>query len=287
MTGFGTAEGAVGGGRIQFDVKTVNHRHFSAQLKLPGRLQSLETNLRDCLRQFIDRGHVTVAVRWIEEPAMEADVQVNVPRAQRVHQALSELKKELGIKGKIDINLLARMPDVLVSSIQEAPNVEWAELDRIARAALASVVETRAKEGAVLEEELQTRLSAMRRQLDAVEARAPERVVRERERLQHAVADLTGGAQIDPDRLAQEVALLADRLDVTEEMVRLRAHITVAEEALTAGEPVGKRLGFLGQELLREINTIGAKANDAVIAHLVIDMKGELEKFREQVENIE
>jgi uncharacterized protein (TIGR00255 family) len=287
MTGFGTAEGTAGGGRIQFDIKTVNHRHFSAQLKFPNHLQVLEANLRDCLRQVIDRGHVTVAARWIDEPSVEPELQVNVPRAQRVVQALSELKEELGIKGKIDISLVARLPEVLVSSPRDVPTVEWSEVEEVVRAALAGVLESRAREGLVLEHELRGRLVSIRRLVDAVETRAPERVTRERERLQAAVAELTNGRAVDEARLAQEVAILADRLDVTEELVRLRSHLTVAQEALDAQEPVGKRLAFLGQELLREINTIGSKANDATIAHLVIDMKGELEKFREQVENIE
>ena len=163
MTGFGTAEGTAGGGRIQFDVKTVNHRHFSAQLKLPNHLQALEASLRDCLRQFIDRGHVTVAARWIEEPTAEPEVHVNVPRAQRVYDALSELKAELGIKGKIDIDLVARLPEVLVSNARDIPTVEWSEVEGVVRSALAAVVDTRAKEGSVLEEEVRSRLEAIQR----------------------------------------------------------------------------------------------------------------------------
>jgi uncharacterized protein (TIGR00255 family) len=149
------------------------------------------------------------------------------------------------------------------------------------------VVATRSAEGEALTTDLHVRLVVLREALARVEARAPERAVAERERLKNAVAELLDGRQLDPDRLSQEIALLADKLDVTEETVRLRTHLDTVEEVLGLDVPVGRRLAFLGQEMLREINTIGSKANDVAITDDVIAMKGEVEKIREQVENLE
>ncbi|MCH7683161.1 MAG: DUF1732 domain-containing protein [Gemmatimonadetes bacterium] len=152
---------------------------------------------------------------------------------------------------------------------------------------MAELVATRQKEGEALTVEINRLLSCVEDELAAVEQRAPERVTAERDRLRESVAMLLNGKKVDDDRIAQEIALLADKLDITEEVVRLRAHLAAARDSLSQPPPVGKRLGFLGQEMLREVNTIGSKANDADIAHRVVAMKGELEKFREQIENLE
>jgi uncharacterized protein (TIGR00255 family) len=156
-------------------------------------------------------------------------------------------------------------------------------VERAAQALLAM----RSREGAVLVVELERRLAALEAAAQAIERRAPERLVAELARLKTAVAELAAGAQVDEQRLAVEIALMADRVDITEELVRLRAHLAACRAALATEAAVGKQLGFLGQELLREVNTIGSKANDAVITQSVIAMKGELEKFREQLENLE
>jgi uncharacterized protein (TIGR00255 family) len=145
----------------------------------------------------------------------------------------------------------------------------------------------RAREGEALAAELRRRLDLLERAAGEIDTRAPERLTRERTRLRAAVAELLDGRAVDEDRLAQELAFLADKLDITEELVRFRAHVAAAREALTSDKPVGKQLGFLAQELGREVNTMGSKAGDAEIAQLVIAMKGDLEKFREQLENLE
>ena len=145
----------------------------------------------------------------------------------------------------------------------------------------------RAREGEALTRELRHRLDLLDRSVEQIGLRAPDRLLRERDRLRSAVAQLLDGRPVDEERLAQELAFLADKLDITEELVRFRAHVTAAREAMSGDQPVGKRLGFLAQELGREVNTIGSKAGDAEIAQLVVAMKGELEKFREQLENLE
>jgi uncharacterized protein (TIGR00255 family) len=289
MTGFGVADGPAAGGRLQLEIRTVNHRHFNVQLRLPAILQPLEDQLRERLRTRLERGHVALSGRWLEEPRAGAkDPVVDVARARAVLTALERLRAELGLPGEIDLGFVARQPEVLrFDGGTEQPVVEPTEVLSIADRALADVVSARAREGAALSRELLHRLDLLDKGLADVRTRAPERVVAERERLRAAVRELLDGTEPDPARVAQEIAFLAERLDVTEEMVRLSAHLDAARAALAGPAPAGRRLGFLAQEMLREINTMGSKANDAVIGHAVITMKEELERFREQLENLE
>jgi uncharacterized protein (TIGR00255 family) len=193
----------------------------------------------------------------------------------------------LGLGGEVTLELVARQPDVLSLAASDAAEVPWSELEPIVASAAAECRTMRAREGEALAAELRHRLDLLEASAERIAARAPERLVRERDRLRAAVADLLNGRSADDARLEQELAFQADRLDITEELVRFRAHVAASRDALTADKPAGKQLGFLAQELGREVNTIGAKANDAEIAHEVIAMKGELEKFREQLENLE
>lgn len=287
MTGFGAAEGPAGSGRLRVELRTVNHRFFNFAPKLPGDLASLEQELRERLRREFDRGHVTAQVRWVEAPERALALTVDTERARAIAVRLRELRAAAGLDGSIDVDLVARQPDVLRWEGGDAPEVAWADLEPIVAAAAAECRAMREREGAVLAQELRRRLDLMEDAAEAIAARAPERLVRERDRLRAAVAELLDGRTADEQRIAQEVALTADRLDITEELVRFAAHVAAAREALAADRPMGKQLGFLAQELGREVNTMGAKANDAVITQRVIAMKGELEKFREQLENLE
>ena len=200
--------------------------------------------------------------------------------------AAPPLKKRLKLKGAVDLAFVARHPDVLALE-RDGATAEWSDVEGILVTAAEALVRMRVREGALLATELRTRLDALAAGAAAVERRAPERLSAELARLKRTVAELAAGVAVDEQRLAVEVALLADRVDVTEELVRLRAHLAACREALGQDGAVGKQLGFLAQELLREVNTIGSKANDAVITQTVIAMKGELEKFREQLENLE
>jgi len=288
MTGFGVADGDLAGGRIQVEIRTVNHRHLNVQLRLPPTLQALEEPLRNLLRTRLDRGAVTVQARWIEEPPRATAVRVDIDRARDVVRALAELREVLDLPGEIDLAFVARQPEVLVTSVAETEAITDADAFlTVVSDALDAVQAMREREGEALARDLHERLATIATELEAVRARAPERVTAERDRLRAAVETLLDGKPMDEQRLAQEIALLADRLDVNEEMVRLRTHLDAAEAALAKSEPIGRTLGFLAQEMLREINTIGSKANDAEIAQRVIVMKGALEKFREQLENLE
>ncbi len=287
MTGYGVADGPAGAGRLQVEIRTVNHRHFTANLKLCTPLQSLEVAVRDRLRERIARGHVTLTAKWIEEPQRQANMQLNLERARGVVRALSELKKELGLPGEIDLSFVARQPDVFTVGFTEEPAAEEADVIAVVDTALADVLVMREREGAALGQDLRSVLAGLEDELRNVEARAPHRLTAERDRLQRSVAELLDGRAMDQDRLGQEIAVMADKLDITEEIVRLKTHLAACRESLEADGPVGRRLTFLGQELLREVNTIGSKANDAPVGQAVVAMKGALERFREQVENIE
>lgn len=286
MTGFGSAEDRVLGGRLRIDIRAVNHRYFNPQLKLPAELSGVEGELRERLRQLLGRGHVAVTARWVEPPAQDGGMAVDLARARQVVAAARELKKKLKLKGDVDLAFVARQPDVLAANGAEAA-VRWADVQPIVERAARDVVAMREREGRALAAELATRLDALEAGARTVEARAPERLKAEHTRLKQAVADLAADVPVDEQRLAVEIALLADRVDITEELVRFRTHVAACRGALAADEVVGKQLGFLAQELLREVNTMGSKANDAAITQAVIAMKGELEKFREQLENLE
>ena len=286
MTGFGAAEGKVAGGRLRIEIRTVNHRYFNPQLKLPYDLAGVEGELRERLRALLERGHVAVSARWVEQPEAQAAVMLDLDRAKQVVQALRELKKRLKLKGDPDLAFVARHPDVLTYSGDGAV-VTWADVQPVAERAVAEVLAMREREGRALAADLSARLDALEAGATVVAARAPDRVTHELARLQKQVAELAGGVQVDPQRLAVEVALLADRIDIAEELVRFQTHLAAVRAALAGSGGVGKQLGFLAQELLREINTMGSKANDAAITQAVIGMKGELERFREQLENLE
>ena len=287
MTGFGAAEGPVGGGRLRVEIRTVNHRYFNLALKLPGDLSALEAELRERLRREFDRGHVSLHARWTELPGRAAGFTVDLDRARLVASRLRDLQAALELPGEVTVELVARQPEVVSMATDGDAPPAWPEVETVVAQAAADCGAMRAREGQVLAAELNHRIDLLERGADVVAERAPGRLVRERDRLRAAVAELLDGRPADEARLAQEIAFQADRLDITEELVRVRAHVAAVRAALASDHPVGKQLGFLAQELGREVNTVGSKANDADIAQQVIAMKGELEKFREQLENLE
>ena len=292
MTGFGSAEASVLGGRLRVEIRAVNHRYFNPQLKLPVELTGIEGELRERLRQLLARGHVAVTARWVDfpPPAQEGvGLTVDLARARQVVAAAKELKKQLKLKGEVDLAFVARQPEVFGTANGGGPDiaVTWADVQPIVEQAAHDVLAMREREGGALATELAARLDALEAGAGTIAQRAPGRLKAEHQRLKQAVADLASGVQVDEQRLALEVALLADKVDITEELVRFRTHLAACRQALGSGEAVGKQLGFLAQELLREVNTMGSKANEAGITQAVIAMKGELEKFREQLENLE
>lgn len=288
MTGFGQAEGTVGSLRLIVDVRTVNHRFFSPSIKLPGGFGRWETDVREAMRLKVSRGHVTLAAR--AERLASAPVEVDEARFAAVVAQLKGLTERYALSGGVDLASVLRMPDVLAAPRDDdmaAGTVE--ELLAIVASALDALTRSRIDEGGRLATVLHQRLDVIESALQRIGARAPERLVAHRDRLRVSVRELTDGLTIDETRLAQEIAILADRMDVSEELDRFHSHLAAFRGALAdqTGEPVGKRLGFLLQEMLREANTTGSKAADAAILHEVVGLKEELERIREQVENLE
>ena len=287
MTGFGQADGTVGTARISVEVRTVNHRFFSPSIKLPSAFARWETEVREAMRVRVSRGHVTLTVR--AERTQAAMAAIDEARVAEVVATLRSLQERFGLDGGVDLATVLRMPDVIASPREEEETGTVVELVAIVERALEVLGRARAEEGTRLATVLSQRLDVVASSLDRIALRAPERIVAQRDRLRASVRDLTEGLVVDENRLAQEIAILADRLDVSEETDRFRSHITAFRIALTesGGEPVGKRLGFLLQEMLREANTTGSKGADATILHEVVAVKEELERIREQVENLE
>jgi uncharacterized protein (TIGR00255 family) len=286
MTGFGAAEGNIAGRRARVEIRTVNHRWFNLALKLPVELAAVEPELRDALRTQFERGHVNVQVRLDEEPS--GAVSIDVRRAEAVVAGLRDLQQRFGLGGDVTVDLVARQPDVFgVRRGEEAPAVDWQQLAPVVAAAAMECRTARRREGAMLSAELAARFDALEHAAERIALQAPGRLVRERDRLAAGVRLLLDGRSANEQRIAEEIAIAADRLDITEELVRFRAHIAAARGALAQDQAVGKQLGFLAQEMGREVNTLGSKASDAVIAQDVVMMKADLEKIREQLENLE
>lgn len=287
MTGYGQAEGTVGMLRVHVDVRTVNHRFFSPSIKLPGAFGRWETEVREAMRLKVSRGHVTLTVR--SERLTESTLAIDEARFAAVAAQLAGLVERHGLSGGVDLASVLRMPDVMAAPRDEDDGGSPADLLAVVDRALDALAKSRADEGERLAAVLRQRLDIIDATLDRIGARAPERLVAHRDRLRESVRVLTDGLTIDETRLAQEIALLADRMDVAEELDRFRSHLVAFRAALDdpGGEPIGKRLGFLLQEMLREANTTGSKAADSTILHDVVGLKEELERIREQVENLE
>ena len=286
MTGFGAAEGAVGSLRVAVEIRSVNHRFFNPSIKLPSSLARWETEVREALRKSINRGHVTVSA-WVERNK-EASAGIDEARFAAYVDRLKDLKKKYSLDGEIDLSTVLRLPDV-ISNATEDDTGTAEQLVEIVNRAVAALAVSRDAEGNRLSGFLADRIGVVESAVGRLASRAPQRMVEHRDKLRASIAELAGGVAVDEQRLAQEVAILADRLDVGEELDRFHSHLTAFREAMAGNgsEGVGKRLGFLLQELLREANTTGSKANDSVMTRDVIAIKEELERIREQVENLE
>jgi uncharacterized protein (TIGR00255 family) len=287
MTGFGAADGAIGEARVSVEIRTVNHRFFSPNLKLPSAFARWEGEIRELLRQKIARGHVTLTAR-VDRPAATGPV-IDETRVAHYAAILRELKKKLALGGEVDLATVLRLPDVITAPSDEVAPEAGQALAGIVSKAVDNLMAMRQAEGAQLTAFLLDRVQAVEARLGRIEERAPTRLKEQHERIKRTVGELIGGAGADPQRIAQEVAILADKLDVAEELDRFRSHLSAFRDTVQSGtsEPVGKRLGFILQEMVREANTIGSKANDAPILKDVIGAKEELERIREQVENLE
>lgn len=286
MTGFGSAEGDVGGAHVSVEIRSVNHRFFNPSVKLPSELSKWEAEVREAMRKGIARGHVTLNARIDRHRADAA--RIDEQRFGEYVEQVRRLQQRFGLAADLDVGTVLRLPDVIAATDEEKEGTA-AELVAIVERAVSALDAMRSGEGARLAEYLRERIAIIEQAVGRIADRAPHRLIEQRDRMRTTIKELADGVAIDEQRLALEIAVLSDRLDVAEEISRFRSHFAAFRSTLAspAADGVGKRLGFLLQELLREANTTGSKANDAAIVQDVILIKEELERIREQVENLE
>jgi uncharacterized protein (TIGR00255 family) len=288
MTGYGRAEGTYKGRPFAVELRSVNHRYCDVVVRLPKLLTPLEETLKKKVQDRFARGHIELSVSFNGATNAPKQFNLDLESAKAYHHILKELKSALHLSGEIDVALMSHFREIITVS---EPAEELAPLsrfvDRILERSMRALEKMRAEEGKALSKDLAIHLDALDRMLGLIKQQEKKAVQAYHERLQKRVSELTQGIVIDPARLAQEVAILVDRSDISEETARLKTHLEQFRKMLQKDEAVGRALEFLLQEMNREVNTIGSKANDVTISMQVVAMKSELEKIREQVQNIE
>ncbi|MFV0437174.1 MAG: YicC/YloC family endoribonuclease [Desulfopila sp.] len=288
MTGFGRGEATRAGRFWTVEVRSVNNRFLDLKIKLPKGYLALEERVRKRVAEYHQRGRVDLSLSLTGDFSDLLHVHVNLALADSYHQALESLAERFTLSGDLSAVQLAACPEVLVREQDEEDlDAVWPQVSEALDAALFSCETMRRQEGAALVADLAARLAGFQQTVTGIEGAIPGLLQQRQEQLQVRLERLLTGVELDPQRLAQEVAILADKTDVTEEIVRLRSHIQQFENFLIEGAAVGRKLDFLIQEFLREVNTIASKITDADIAHLTVNLKSELEKMREQVQNLE
>lgn len=288
MTGYGKKDGTSQQATVTVEIRSVNHRFLEVAVRVPRSLAQLEDPIRKAVQQRCLRGRVDVSVSVQAAGGTLKTVNIDQALAKQYHAALKKLQKALGLRGAVDLSMVAGFRDIV--SITDEP-VDTDHLGktllRVLGGALTELEKMRKREGEALRKDLDLHLSAIRDAQSMVTKRAPELAKISFDRMKARIEALLQGELPDPARLQQELAVYADRSDISEELVRLESHMVQFDQTLRSHESVGKTLEFLLQEMGREVNTIGSKANDAEIAALVVRMKAELEKLREQVQNVE
>jgi uncharacterized protein (TIGR00255 family) len=288
MTGFGRQQAAWSDGTVVVEVRSVNHRFLETSIRLPKVMTSLEEIFKKTIQQHCARGRVDLTVILQGSRGNVRSLQLDVGLAKQYHEALRTLQRTFNLKGSIDIGLMVGLRDLLVLSEQPTDDRKLTKLvEKLGRKAVLEMANMRKKEGALLADDIRDRLKRLRESKTTVSARAPTVAQEAFERMKVRVEKLLGDSIPDLPRLNQELALYADRCDITEELVRLDAHMIQFDRTIQRLEPFGKTLDFLLQEMGREVNTIGSKANDAGITAEVVRMKTELERLREQIQNVE
>jgi uncharacterized protein (TIGR00255 family) len=289
MTSFGRGDETDGTTGWTVEIRTVNHKFCDIRIKIPRQLNSLEEKIKKEVTRYFSRGHVDVIITPTGLNTDSKEFHVNKTLARQYYKCLLQLKREMAIPASAnDLTLLANYPDV-IKTIEQQIDVDqiWSSLQTVILQALNICQDMREREGVSLKKDLLERIDSIQDTVNGIETRIPDLVTQKKTALQERIVKLLANSEISPERFDQEVALLADKLDVTEEIVRLRSHINQFRHFLALNEPVGRRLDFLLQEFLREINTTASKISDASIAHLTVELKNEVEKIREQVQNLE
>lgn len=288
MTGFGKGECSSNGYKVMVEIKGVNHRYFDLSLRASRRYLALEDRIREKLKGYLTRGRIEVNLNIEQTGEQSRHIKVDKDLAIAYYKSLKELAETIGISPNFGVLDLFRLPEVFaLEETEENLDELWAVVDIALESAVADFVQMRLREGHNLTQDILDRDRIIMGYVDEIEERSPQVVSEYAERLKKRLGDLLSEVPIDEMRLAQEVAILADKACINEEIVRLRSHSMQLKELLSSDQPVGRKCDFLIQEMFREINTIGSKANDLRIAQLTVEVKAELERIREQVQNIE
>ena len=288
MTGYGRAQCLLDGRDISVEIKSVNHRFFEFSARVPRTYGYLEEKLKAFVYRSVSRGKVDVNVTVLASEGVASEVQVNRELARSYHEQLQALGNELGLADDLSLSAIARFNDIFsVRKAEDDEQAVWAGVSAVAQQALEAFLAMRAAEGEALCADMLERLSAIEALVARVEELSPKTVQAYRERLYNKLCEVLEDRQIDQSRLITEAAIFSEKTAVAEETVRLRSHIAQFRQILAQAEPVGRKLDFLVQELNRETNTIGSKAQDVDISRIVVDIKSEIEKIREQIQNVE
>lgn len=288
MTGYGRSEQIVDGRAVTVEIKSVNHRYFEFSCRTTRGYSFLEEKLKSFLQGRITRGKVDAYISVEALESAQTQVLVNHSLAEGYVQALRELAERYGLRDDISVSTVSRYSDIF--SVHKAPEDEeavWSSVQQAAEEALKNFLAMREAEGERLRADVLSRAGTIMKLVDEIETRSPQTVAEYQERLRQKIQELLGDNTVDEQRLLTETAIFADKVAVAEETVRLRSHFRQMEEMMKTDAPIGRKLDFLVQEMNREANTIGSKAVDSQIAYLVVDIKAEIEKIREQIQNIE
>ena len=288
MTGFGKGEGDTALGKLYVEVRSVNHRYCDINIKLPKRLTPFENRIKETIRSQVSRGRIDVSLKLDNLGEEKIQLHVDLHLAEQYYQALQSLREKLQLKDEVSLALLAGSKD-LITAKEEAGDIEpyWQEIVPILKRSFQDLDEMKRLEGESIAKDIQQRLEYIAQQLAIIKQQFPSRLEAYQNRLQERLQSLLKGMEVDFSRFQQEVAFLTERTDITEEIVRTESHLAQFTILWKGEESVGRKMEFLLQEIHREVNTVSAKANDAEISQRVVEIKSELEKIREQVQNIE
>lgn len=288
MTGYGRGEAEEFGRNFTVEIKSVNHRYSDISVRLPRQISYLEDKIKKQIMQHISRGKIDVYIMQNKFNAEDISVTVDDSLATSYLKALYELRDKFNLEDDVTVSTISRVPDLLtVSKVDENTDEIWGTLSKAIDIALNEFIEMREREGCKLAEDIEGRVQYIRKVVKDIEDRSPYVVEEYRSKLEERINEILKDVCIDENRLATEIAIFADKSNITEEIVRLYSHLDQTIETLKANEPSGRKLDFLVQEMNREINTIGSKASDLNITKSVVEVKGEIEKIREQIQNIE
>jgi uncharacterized protein (TIGR00255 family) len=288
MTGFGRCEVTEGERKITVEMKSVNHRYLDVNIKMPKKLNFFEATIRNELKNYIQRGKVDIFITYEDHTESNVCVKYNKELAAEYMKYLLQMSEDFSLDNDVRVSTLSRYPEVFSMEEQTVDEEElWQLLGKAIRGAAEQFVEARIKEGENLKNDLIAKLDVMLAHVDFITERSPQIISEYKQKLEDKVRELLEDTQVDESRLLTEVTIFADRVCVDEELVRLRSHIETTREELIRGGSIGRKLDFIAQEMNREANTILSKANDLAISNRAIELKTEIEKVREQIQNIE